>query len=343
MQIINKGITASAVVMNALRTLFWLSALYNFHIAAVYLAGTDNALADSISRVHETTGLHNFYAFLCSKFSTVSASSVPLAAHMSVYSVNYLFCQVHGILPSSTAHRGSSVLSFPAFRHVYQSNPQNPPQHLLSLLQSYGLHTYSCASTTSSSICRLFGSIAKPQSIRGYPNIISILHKEFGFPNPLIDNWPLKSLLTGIKRAAGAPPNQTLLFTEAILLCLHSTLNFTLSFDASFWVICLVAFFGMFRKAHLLPISSGKFDSSKQLTKADFRVFHWGTLITIRWSKTIQFRERVVEIPLPCIPRSRLCPTAAIIHAFSFTPSTPDPRQPSLQLGPNRFIRPTEF
>ena len=31
-QIINKGITASAVVMNALRTLFWLSPLYNFHI-----------------------------------------------------------------------------------------------------------------------------------------------------------------------------------------------------------------------------------------------------------------------------------------------------------------------
>ena len=74
-QIINKGITASPVVMNALRKLFWLSALYNFHITAVYLAGTDNALADSISRMHETTGLHNFYAFLCSKFSTVSSQS----------------------------------------------------------------------------------------------------------------------------------------------------------------------------------------------------------------------------------------------------------------------------
>ena len=59
-QIIDKGITASPVVMNVLRTLFWLSALYNFHITAVYLAGTDNALADSISPMHETTGLHNF-------------------------------------------------------------------------------------------------------------------------------------------------------------------------------------------------------------------------------------------------------------------------------------------
>ena len=51
----------------------------------------------------------------------------------------------------------------------------------------------------------------KPQSLCGYLNIIGILHKEFGFPNPLIDNWPLKSLLTGIKRAVGAPPNQNYL------------------------------------------------------------------------------------------------------------------------------------
>ena len=74
----------------------------------------------------------------------------------------------------------------------------------------------------------------KPQSLRGYLNIIGTLHKEFRFSNPLIDNWPLKSLLTGIKRTVGAPPNQKLPITEAILLRLHSTLNFTLSFDASF-------------------------------------------------------------------------------------------------------------
>ena len=37
------------------------------------------------------------------------------------------------------------------------------------------------------------------------------------------------------------------------------------------------------------------------------------------WSKTIQFLERIVEIPLPCIPRSKLCPTAAITNAFRFT------------------------
>lgn len=161
----------------------------------------------------------------------------------------------------------------------------------------------------------------KAASIRNYLNIVGLLHKEFGLPNPLLNNWPLKSLLTGINRVKGLMPNQKLPITPDLLLRLHSKLDFTASLDASFWAICLAAFYGMFRKSHLLPSAANKFNPSKQLTKADFKIFPWGALITIRWSKTIQFRERIVEIPLPYIPDSALCPTTAIINAFRFTSS----------------------
>ena len=101
-----------------------------------------------------------------------------------------------------------------------------------------------------------------------------------------------------------------------MLLQHHDRLNLESSIEASFWAICLVAFYDMFRKSH--PTS---FDPRKQLTKADFKIFYWGVLINIRWSKTIQFHERVVEILLPRIPRSPLCPTAAIVNALRFTAS----------------------
>ena len=97
----------------------------------------------------------------------------------------------------------------------------------------------------------------------------------------------------------------------------------TCSVDASFWAICLIAFFGMFRKSHLLPTSTKSFNPAKQLTKEDFRFYPWGILLTIRWSKTIQFRERVVQIPLPRIPNSPLCPVEACTRAFRFTIHTP--------------------
>ena len=39
----------------------------------------------------------------------------------------------------------------------------------------------------------------------------------------------------------------------------------------------------------------------------------------IGWSKTIQFCERVVHIPLPLIPYSPICPVTACSRAFRFT------------------------
>ena len=75
----------------------------------------------------------------------------------------------------------------------------------------------------------------------------------------------------------------------------------------------------MFRKSHLLPTISSSFNPKKQLTKSDFKIYLGRSCYHIRWSKTIQFRERVVDIPLPRIPGSRLCPTSALYRAFSFT------------------------
>ena len=65
----------------------------------------------------------------------------------------------------------------------------------------------------------------KPSSIRTYLNIIGILHKEFWLPPPLLNNWPFKSLLIGIKRAVGTPPNQKLPITAEMLLQIHTTLR----------------------------------------------------------------------------------------------------------------------
>ena len=62
----------------------------------------------------------------------------------------------------------------------------------------------------------------------------------------------------------------------AMLLQLYDRLGLGNSADALFWAICLVAFYGVFRKFHLLPVLTSSFDLCKQLTKAGFRIFPWG-------------------------------------------------------------------
>jgi hypothetical protein len=54
--IINKGSCKNSFVMQSLRRVFWLSAVFNFRIKAVYYPGVSNAVADAVSRLHEKNG-----------------------------------------------------------------------------------------------------------------------------------------------------------------------------------------------------------------------------------------------------------------------------------------------
>ena len=52
--IINRGTSRHPLVMEALRGIFWMSAIFNFRIRAVYYPGASNTLADAASRLHES-------------------------------------------------------------------------------------------------------------------------------------------------------------------------------------------------------------------------------------------------------------------------------------------------
>ena len=80
---INKGTTANPTVMLWLRHLFWLSAIHNFRISAVYIPGVDNVRADSISRMHLAPSLLQFYSCLCQELPPPAIHSKLLVDHMS--------------------------------------------------------------------------------------------------------------------------------------------------------------------------------------------------------------------------------------------------------------------
>ena len=194
----------------------------------------------------------------------------------------------------------------------------------------------------SSTICLYAAFLARTlkfSTIKQYLGIIGLMHKELGLPNPLLGNWHVSSLLTGVKRVLGNAPQQKLPITFDVLRKLHNVLNLSCSVDASFWAICLVAFFGMFRKSHLLVSKVGSFDPARQFTKEDFQFFPWGVLLRVRWSKTIQFRERVIQIPLVRVPGSPFCPVAAVSWAFSFTSQAPVSSQAFQWVQPNLSLR----
>lgn len=175
-------------------------------------------------------------------------------------------------------------------------------------------------------LCRYIVFLArslKYSSIRQYLNIISILHKEYGYSFKLSGNWIVDSLLKGIKREKGNTVTKKLPVTPEILLQIRSQLDLQTPDEANFWAACLVAFFGLLRKANLLPVSTRINKDPRHLCRSDFTLQSWGLAVKLTHSKTNQFKDRVVMFALPTIPKHPLCPVTAVLHAFALSSTAP--------------------
>ena len=122
----------------------------------------------------------------------------------------------------------------------------------------------------------------------------------------------------GIQRQLGKPPKQKLAITPDILKKINSKLDFTTGLHVAFWAACLVCFFAFLRKSTLLPKSSGPKEVEKSLMLKDLLFKDSSNVdIVIRHSKTIQFGQRRLTIPLAGSPGSKLCPVSAVTALLS--------------------------
>lgn len=162
-------------------------------------------------------------------------------------------------------------------------------------------------------------------SIRQYLNVVRLMHLEAGYANPLLGNWYLSSILKGLRRYKGDITSQKLPITCHILQGILTVLDLSRPFDLSFWAACLVGFFSFFRKSNLLIPSKEKFDPHKHLCRSDVQFCTSGAVIQIRWSKTIQFQQRILHTPLPRIPNSPFCPSGTLLLCVRRLPSERNP------------------
>lgn len=157
-------------------------------------------------------------------------------------------------------------------------------------------------------------------SIRNYISVVRLLHLETGHNNP-IDSYLVESTLKGAKRLLGASTCPKLPITPLLLQKMRQTLDFHNPPDLVFWGVCLVAFFSFFRKSNLLAPSWGLFDPKKHLSRSNISFDSSGAVISVTWSKTIQFSERTLLVPLPHIPDSPFCPSCILKLIFRLYPA----------------------
>lgn len=128
-------------------------------------------------------------------------------------------------------------------------------------------------------------------------------------------------MFKGLSRKNQHFPNKALPMTPEILQEMLEFLDITKKIDLTFWCLFLFMFFLMARKSNMVPVSKVDFDPNKQLLRQDIKVFENMLVILIKWSKTNQFGNRLLKIPLAVIPRSQLCPVSAYKNMISLIPA----------------------
>ena len=184
---------------------------------------------------------------------------------------------------------------------------------------------YSPIPTTDVILCRYAAFLArtiKPVSISCYMNVIRVMHLEAGHQNPLLDNWNLSLVIRGIRRDHNKPAKVKLPITPDILSAIYTKLDFSKPIMSSFWAACLVGFFSFFRKSTLLPKSLNH-DCKTELCRQDILFTECAVIINVKHTKTLQFHDRLLQVPLPQIVGSVLCPVMAIKNLMDLSQDIP--------------------
>ena len=183
---------------------------------------------------------------------------------------------------------------------------------------------YPAVPATRGTICRYAAFLSRTlkfNSIKQYLNIIRIFHLEWDLPNPLQD-FNLQLVLRGTRRTLGDTVCQKSPITPLHLHKIFHSLDMSNPLDINVWAIALILFFGLLRKGSVLPKSSKHSEWPNILLREDVSFHSWGMMLKIRTTKTIQFKQRQLQIPMPK-QSGYMCPCQAIFRAMKLVSHSP--------------------
>ena len=128
--------------------------------------------------------------------------------------------------------------------------------------------------------------------------------------------------LRGMERVKLHLVKQAKAITPEILMSMHTFFDFSDPADMVLWCLFLFAFFLFARKSNLVP-DSLQYQNKKFLLRKDVESFGNILIVHIKWSKTIQFGQRNLKLPLVEIPGSVLCPVKAFNKMCKMVPALP--------------------
>ena len=151
-------------------------------------------------------------------------------------------------------------------------------------------------------------SISSFQTLNNYSWGVKTFHKLLGLEPPSTTEFLTALLLKGLKLALARPIAQAEPITPKILVQMSYRVDFRYKEQLTAWVALLYGFHMLLCKSNLVLDTQKEFDPEKQLARKNICLAHNAILVSIEWSKTLQYKEKILPVPLIPIANKIICP-----------------------------------
>lgn len=174
----------------------------------------------------------------------------------------------------------------------------------------YGLHRFPASEWQLVRYVRyIANTVTSYETVMNYLAGVRTLHKLGGFQvADLKDSPNLIHILRAIKFELAHPVRRAEPVTPELLREMYNFLDLTDTQDIVCFTALLLGFYMFLRKSNLVPDTTKSFNEKEQLIRADVRIGKQLVLIDVKWTKTLQYCERSLLLPLIPVRDKRICP-----------------------------------
>ena len=163
---------------------------------------------------------------------------------------------------------------------------------------------------------------SKYSTVNNYLSAICVLHKFYGHECDFRSSFLIKLVMQGIKRQLGCTVVQKLPFSLAQLRQMFGVFDHGHVLSRILWAVMIFCFRTLLRKSNVVPDASGKLHHVVRRSDVEFHT--WGMMVHVNSTKTLQFKEYVLDIPVHRVSEKAFDVVSMIEDHFSECPAPPD-------------------
>ena len=301
--VLTTGKTKDATLAAIARNILMEIAQFDINLKTVHIRGKSNQIADSLSRWFLDT---NCQRTVFQAIKNPIWNHIPLERllinwqiRLSASATNRLGSALAQSTSTSYDQKFRVFLSFCCFASV--SISQISIQVILSFLEF------------------LVHNNISHSSVVNYVSAIKSSFLMLGINLPCLQDHRLKMYNKSLLRCKPLNPHlKTIMdipmLTKIALHCNYIHMGYV--FKSAF----LLSFFTFLRISNLVPHTISFYDPLKQLARGDIIFAPPGAHVIIKWSKTLQFADKIKVLKIPSLGSSPLCPVAALKTLLKSSP-----------------------